>query len=233
MPLWKFQDNPRERFHAQCVPFKDALKKLDKALLKMNGEHCSNPIHLCFTCDPYPANLAPDDDITRKALMMLHEYRMENVQILTKGGMRAVRDFDLFERNPGWKFGSTVVAVNDEYYYLWDNHGLNQDGWEPGTDSMFQDREAAIQFAHSYGIYTWVSLEPVVNVREALTVIDRLRPWVNFWKIGKLNHGKEISPEMEEIEKSTDWASCVQEVKRMLKPGEYMLKKSLKECDHA
>ena len=48
------------------------------------------------------------------------------------------------------------------------------------------------------GIYTWVSMEPVIIPDEALEVIRAAHSYVDFWKVGKLNHNKEV-------EQSVDW----------------------------
>ena len=221
---WKGKENPREEFHKQSVARKDVLKLLEKDLIEMdkNGLH-NNPLHLCFTCDPYPEE---GSEITRECLLLMEKYRMRNVQILTKGGLRASRDFDLLRKN-GWKFGSTVVGVKEDYYTKWENHGLGQAGWEPNA-TLFFERELAIESAHNMGIFTWVSIEPVIDTVEALEVIYRLKGSVDLWKIGKLNHGKQISPECAAIEKQTDWRDFVSRAKELLENDEVVWKKSLR-----
>jgi DNA repair photolyase len=52
--------------------------------------------------------------------------------------------------------------------------------------------------AHEMGIYTRVSMEPVIIPDEALEVIRLAHSYVDFWKVGKLNHNKEV-------ERSIDW----------------------------
>ena len=46
--------------------------------------------------------------------------------------------------------------------------------------------------AHEMGIYTWVSMEPVIIPDEALEVIRKAHDYVDFWKVGKLNHNKAV-----------------------------------------
>ena len=48
------------------------------------------------------------------------------------------------------------------------------------------------------GIYTWVSMEPVIVPSEALRVIELAHEFVDFWKVGKLNHNRDV-------EKTVDW----------------------------
>ena len=224
MPPWKFKADARERFHEQCKPAVD-FKKLETQLKKLH--QLQDPVHACFTCDPYPEG--SDTTPTRRVLELFDYYKIENVQVLTKNGIGAERDFDLIGKN-NWKFGTTIVAVNEYYYSCWNNHGLHQDGYEP-MRSAFVDREAALQIAYDRGIHTWVSMEPVVFTKDALEVLEQIRPWVNLWKIGKLNHGSEISQALGRIEAEQDWRGFVRQVKKLLEPGEYMFKDGLLKYD--
>jgi len=221
---WKTYPDPRKTFHEKVAPRVDILEQLDKDLkemVKLGLEN--NPIHLCFTCDPYPEE---HSHVTRDCLLIMEDHGMKNVQVLTKAGLRAERDFDILARNK-WKFGSTVVAVDPLFYNFHDSHGLEQEGWEPGA-TLFDERKAAIQKAHDWGIFTWVSIEPVINPSESLEVIYRLKGWVDLWKIGKLNHGDQISPECAAIEKETDWGDFVSRAKELLGDDTVIWKKSLK-----
>ena len=62
-------------------------------------------IHLCFTCDPYPADI--DTTPTREIIEAI-KTSGNHVQILTKGGYRAIRDFDLLDNND--YFGVTITG---------------------------------------------------------------------------------------------------------------------------
>ena len=141
----------------------DALEKQCK---KMAGD--PREIMLCFGCDPYPRY---DNAATREVLLMLEKHRM-TATVLTKGGTRAVRDFDILKRN-NWKFGQTIVFLHDSDRAI----------WEPGAATI-ADRIDALERAHKMGIYTWVSLEPVVDPEQAIGLIDLLGKYVDFWKIG-------------------------------------------------
>ena len=74
--------------------------------------------------------------------------------------------------------------------------------------------------AHAKGIFTWVSVEPVVDPEEALQVMRDLKPYVDFWKVGKLNH-------FADIEKSIDWAKFLRDVRTELNHGRYYIKQDL------
>ena len=209
----------RDTFHRVTGPRKDIIRQLEKACQKRTGE--PRPVHLCFTCDPYQPTELPDrsgpadyHDVTREALEMLEYYHM-NVQILTKGGMRAARDFDLMERN-GWTFGTTLHLSQLD----------DQRKWEPHAAGI-SDRINAIELAKSMGIRTWVSVKPVLDPDQALHIIRILKPLVDFWKIGKINHGFKIHPHLGAIERDTNWEHFVKTTRKILNGKEYIIKKDL------
>lgn len=147
--------------------------------------------------------------LTRHMLLLAEKYGFKNVNVLTKAGFRAVADFDIFKRNTGWKFGSTIIFRNEEL----------REEWEPGAPSI-QSRYEAVKLAHNAGIYTWISIEPVVNVEEALKVITDMYNFTDFYKVGKLNH-------MKEIEETIDWKSFYLRVEELLKNKPHLIKKDL------
>ena len=63
--------------------------------------------------------------------------------------------------------------------------------WEPMASTV-QSRLRILRKAHEMGIYTWVSMEPVIIPDEALQVIRKAHGYVDFWKVGKLNHNKAV-----------------------------------------
>ena len=50
------------------------------------------------------------------------------------------------------------------------------------------DRIAALQEAHSRGIHTWVSIEPVMYTEQSLNLIEMTYEFVDCFWVGKLNH---------------------------------------------
>lgn len=121
-----------------------------------------------------------------------------NSQILTKGKKDLVeRDLDLIKR-VGAELGVTLCFADD----------TKRNEWEPDASSV-EDRINLLKDAQKEGIYTWVSLEPVIDANEALEVIKLAYPYVRFWKIGKLNHRKEV-------EKLTDWSKFLKDAKKLL-----------------
>ena len=203
IPPWVFKPNPQQLFHGCRDPRPNLLKQLERDCRKFRGD--PREILLCFTCDPYCHGM--DNSLTREALLIMEQYDLR-VQVLTKGGMAAAGDFDILARND-WKFASTLLFTSDE---------LRQK-WEPGTASV-QSRIEAIRLAHSMGIETWISMEPVIDPQEALGVIEALKGDVDLWKVGKLNH-------MPVLEAKVDWAQFLRDVRSVLGGENYIIKEDL------
>jgi DNA repair photolyase len=148
-------------------------------------------IHLCFSCDPYPAEI--DTTPTREIIKLIKDSG-NHVQILTKGGNRAERDFDLLDSND-W-FGVTMTGANSEHW----NFGI-----EP-TDTIppHSERYKTLKTAKSKGINTWVSAEPVINPKEIKALIIGSKS-VDLFRIGKLNY----------VPNDTDWSAFGHECERI------------------
>jgi len=199
----------RKRFRTEVHARKEALKKFKADLADLKGD--DGEILLSFTTDPYQP-LEMELGITREAIKALIENDLR-FTILTKGGTRAVMDFDLLEGYDKASFGSTIVFASQ----------VHADKWEPNAPSI-RDRILAVEKAHARGIRTWVSLEPVIDPDEALRLIRQIHPIVDHWKVGKLNHHPAI-------EKKIDWTRFREEVTALLDSlgADYYLKKSLAE----
>ena len=131
-------------------------------------------IHLCFTCDPYPAEI--DTTATREIIQLLKDYG-NHVQILTKGGKRAERDFDLLDEND-W-FGITYCG------YAMDDIDVVRA--EPNTGNP-RERLQSIKRAKECGIKTWVSFEPIIGGVDVLYLLENHRNRFDKVKIGKMNY---------------------------------------------
>ncbi len=191
--------NPKFNFSVP-VQRPGLLEALEKQAAKMRGDR--REINLCFMCDPYSP--PTDGDITREALLILEKYKL-NVTVLTKAGTAACRDFDILARNH-WKFGSTITCFGEPRKKI-----------EPGAAKMF-DRVDAIVTAKKAGIFTWVSIEPVIDADQSLEIIQ----WgksasIDLFKIGKANY-------MPEIERGIDWKKFVSDARSALGDLPYMFK---------
>lgn len=128
---------------------------------------------LCFTCDPYQP-LNDKEKLTRSVIKVLKENNIP-FQVLTKGGLRATKDFDLYQEGDAF---ATTLTYADKY---------ESAKKEPGA-ALPAERIEAIQVAHEGKIETWVSLEPIMDVEQTLELIRMTQGFVDLYKIGKLNH---------------------------------------------
>ena len=149
----------REQFHTCIEPRKNIVEEVKKQLEKEQIK--GKLIHLCFTCDPYPTGY--DTTPTREIIKAIKESG-NNVQILTKGD--GTRDFDLLDEN--------------------DWYGVTLDGQKNRDNEA--SRILSLWEAHSRGINTWVSFEPVTSEREFFIGLHCVAPFVDKVKIGKLNY---------------------------------------------
>jgi len=158
----------KEDFHSHVEPRKGIVEAVKRQL---NAEHITDKlIHLCFTCDPYPAGI--DTAPTREIIKAI-KGSGNRVQILTKGGMAAERDFDLLN-SEDW-FGVTVTEYMGKCEIV-----------EPNAAST-EDRIGSLISAKADGINTWVSFEPVLNAQLVFDWIKGIH-CVDLFKIGKLNY---------------------------------------------
>jgi DNA repair photolyase len=184
-------------------PRKNVLRELERDAKKLQGD--PREILLSFMSDPYHSDDAAQ--LTREALLLLERYNLR-VQVLTKGGLRSCRDFDILARNR-WKYGATIIFQDERL----------RETWEPGA-APIAERIEAIRAARAMGIFTWVSVEPVVDTVEALKVIEALRDDVDLWKVGKLNHDRQR-------EAAVDWQRFLTDVETALEGRNYMIKRDL------
>lgn len=139
-----------------------------------SGRYKGKKIMLCFTCDPYPTDI--DTTPTREVIKLIKDADA-NVSILTKGGLRAERDFDLLDENDS--FGVTYSGGRDGELII-----PSKD--EPNAATPLE-RLAILSRAHKLGIKTWMSCEPVLVENDIYNII-RLADYVDLFKIGKLNY---------------------------------------------
>jgi len=187
-------------------PRKGIIEQLQKDATKLAQKNGPHSVLLCFSTDPYQ----PINDIhqlTRQAIEILHDNNL-NVTILTKGGKRAERDFDLLTPND-----SLAVTLT----FLDEKPSLK---WEPGA-AIPEERIESLKKAHDLGIKTWVSLEPVIDPDVSIEIIRQTHTFVDLYKVGKINYHS--------IEKSIDWSKFLKNVKAVLEEHgcQYYIKKDL------
>jgi len=189
----------REQF-AAVEPRKGLVDALKKQLVTENIK--GREIQLCFTCDPYPADI--DTSVTREVIEAIKNSG-NNVRILTKGGNRALRDFDLLD-SEDW-FGITLTWNVDS---------------EPNAASS-AERYATIKEAHNRKIKTWVSFEPVYSPQMIYHYIEYADA-IDMFKIGKLNYAPS----------DIDWSAFGHECERLCKEygRNYYIKEDLRKLMH-
>jgi len=186
----------REKFHSHVEPRKDivnaTIQQLKKGYLdydipitdgdgkpgtmKNRMSLHNKLIHLCFTCDPYPTTC--DDAATREIIKAIKDSG-NHVQILTKGGIAAERDFDLLDKND-W-IGITFTGDMVKPF-------INPKG-EPYAAAM-TERLLLLDRAKMHGLNTWVSCEPVLDVKGIYSLIKA--DYIDLFRIGKLNYHPSI-----------------------------------------
>jgi DNA repair photolyase len=180
---------------------------LEKDAAKLRGD--PRRILFSFLSDPYQP-LEATEQLTRQALEIVRRYGLKS-QILTKGGGLVRRDFDLM-KECGTELGVTLCFTDDNLRKF----------WEPDAAPV-AERLDLLKAAHKAGISTWVSLEPVIVPSEALAVIRKAHRWVRFWKVGKLNH-------MKDVEKDVNWSDFRTQVEALLQSlgAAYYIKEDLR-----
>ncbi len=161
----------KEDFHTRVSVRDDVLRKLERDAIKLQGD--DRTVLLSFTTDPYQP-CESETKVTRRAIQILHRYDLR-VELLTKGGTRAARDFDLLTAAD--RFASSLTFLDD----------ADSAAWEPNA-ALPSDRIDAIREAKRRGLTTWASLEPVIDPEQSLEIIRATSEVVDLYKVGTLNH---------------------------------------------
>lgn len=176
MPRAEFDKGANDR-----VGFDDRLLK-DAARYQAAGVRAQ--VMLSFSTDPYHPGITT---LTRWTLQVLADHGM-GFCTLTKGGTRALQDLELFRPDRD-AFAATLTTLDDRFSRKWERAAALPD-----------DRIAALRLFHKAGIFTWVSLEPTLDVEASLEIVRATHRFVDLYKIGKANYLKQITS-------VTDWRS--------------------------
>jgi DNA repair photolyase len=159
-----------------ALPRDRVLEYLEKDLAAMRAPGDDRIVLMSFGTDPYQ----PVDEelkLTREGLLLFLKYGRK-VDVLTKGGTRSTRDFDLMERFAGrCRYATTLVFTDQEQEAYWEPHAAPT--WE---------RMLALAEAHTRGIPTWVSLEPLYDPNQTLALLHATLPYADEYRLGILNH---------------------------------------------
>jgi len=188
----------------------DVIKKLEKDAVELREKGENRPILMSFTTDPYQP-IDEKEKLTRKAIKVFHDNNLK-VSILTKGGRRSERDFDLLAKNPLLSEYGTTLVFTDETW---------RKKIEPFAATT-EERINSLKKAHELGIFTYVSLEPVWFPEQSLELIDMTEEFVDLYKVGKLNYHSQQS--------KVDWHQFLSDAKTKLESynKKYYIKYDLK-----
>lgn len=195
----------RSEFDARAVPRKDFIERLTKDARKYQAAGIREQVMLSFTTDPYHPL---DNSLTRETIRVIKDYGMAFCT-LTKGGARAVRDLDLFRPELD-AFASTLTSLDESFSRKWERNA-----------ALPADRIATLKRFHDAGIYTWVSLEPVLDTEATKQIIRETHKFVDLFKIGRVNYVG--------LTKTTDWKRFTEEVLELVNQlgAEHYIKKDL------
>lgn len=185
VPLVTKQKRPE--FDAGAVPRVGYLEKLTREAAKFQAAGITDQVMLSFTTDPYHPG---DRSLTRPTLKILRDNGL-GFCALTKGGLRALEDLEFFRPDRD-AFACTLTSLDNEFSLKWERQAAL-----PG------DRLKALRAFHARGIFTWVSLEPTLNIESSLAIVDATHAFVDLYKVGRANYLKEITT-------TTDWEGYTQ-----------------------
>ena len=175
---------PDEWHKTARVRADNVLKLFEQDVKKLELAEDTRRVLFCFLSDPYQP-LERELHITRKSIAIAAKHGVK-IDILTKGDAALIEeDLDLMATTDT-HLGITLSFSKDS----------SRMEWEPMASTV-QSRLRVLKKAHEKGIYTWVSMEPVIIPDEALDVIRMAHQYVDFWKIGKLNHNKAMESQVD------------------------------------
>lgn len=105
---------------------------------------------------------------------------------LSKGGERALPFLGMYRPDRD-AYAATLTSLHDRFSRKWELKA-----------ALPADRIATLRKFHEAGVFTWVSLEPTLDVAESMAVMLATHEFVDLFKIGKANYLKEIT-------RTTDW----------------------------
>lgn len=175
-------------------------EKLKKEILASVKKYANSTkqVLLSFTSDPY-THFNNETKFTRWVLEILLEYNIP-VSILTKGGKKALQDLDVIKQfGDKIHVGASLTLDNDNDSLRWEKHAALPD-----------ERLSALRIFHENGVRTWASFEPVIYPEQSLNLMKKGIDFIDFYKIGKLNHYKKY-------EDKIDWSSFLENTVKIMR----------------
>lgn len=172
----------RKEFDAGAMPRKNYLDHLAADAKKYRAVGTREQIMLSFTTDLYNQ---VNRTLTRPSLETLLNHDL-SFCVLTKGGTRALEDIDLY-RPKRDAFAATLTTLDPNFSMKWERNA-----------ALPKDRLWALRAFHTRGIFTWVSLEPTLDVEASLEIVKATHSFVDLFKVGRANYVPTIT-------KVVDW----------------------------
>jgi DNA repair photolyase len=178
----------RKEFNSIAAERKNFESLLIRDAKKYKEAQAKEQIMLSFTTDPYHPF---DTSLTKKTINTLINYSL-SFCVLTKGGSRSLRDISLYRAKKDC-FATTLTSLSDSF----------SKKWELGA-ALPNDRINTLKKFSEKGIFTWVSLEPTIDVNASIDIIKKTHSFVDLFKIGRANYLP--------MTKTTDWEKYTHEM---------------------
>lgn len=180
VPLATHQDRPT--FNMGAVPREGYLDRLARDVDRYRkagicNSHPAEQVFITFSSDPFHQG---DLTMTRRTISLLLAGGMAFCT-LSKGGMRAMPFMSLYRQRRD-AYAASLTALDDYFSRK----------WEPNA-ALPYDRITALKLFHEAGIFTWVSIEPTLSVKQSLEIVRVTHGFVDHYKIGKANYLKKVS----------------------------------------
>lgn len=174
----------RKLFNEGAVLRPDYFDRLDRDLVRHRhlAGGSNEQIFISFSSDPFHlGDLWPTERLMTKL-------RMAGLAFctLSKGGSRALPFLPIY-RPTRDAYACTLTSLDDDFSVK----------WEPKA-ALPANRIITMKAFHDAGIFTWVSLEPTLDVDASVQIVRETYPFVDLYKIGRANYCGEIT-------KTTDW----------------------------
>lgn len=170
-----------KRFNSGYIHSEVYTKETSKLLKEIKTsarkyQKSDKQVFLSFVTDPY-SHFNQKTKLTREVLKILLNEQIPT-SILSKGGNNILQDLDLFKKfNGNIQIGGSLTFTND----------IDSRKWEKNS-SLPKERIETLKILKEEGIKTWASLEPVIYPEQSLEIMDITKDFVDYYKIGKLNH---------------------------------------------
>ena len=165
------------------TPRRNIIKEFEKDCKKYYNTE--KAVLFNFMTDPYNS-MESELRFTRECLKIALKHRIP-VKILTKS-KTVLNDIDVIK-----KFGDHISVGMT---LTFDNNGDSKK-WEPEASLPFE-RVETLKTLFDNNIHTWASFEPVVDPLQSINMIIKSLPYVNHYKIGKINN-------YQGLDKKIDW----------------------------